>query len=236
MVTNTLPLYGQTPTNKEQENRQLLNEALKITEDMNQWVKNRTEKFNNQCGKAFGDIVFCKCLGSKTPVIINFKNYIDITITNKNVLIKNIGSKKIGPDGNITWKEIILTTLKARNACIIKFVNKNALREELSRFEKFYLAKLQKWIDKGGDPSNVQNDVLKPCSKLVMLTATSAEQDSFNSKTNIKEYDFRASFCMKATVNKIHPQPEFKNRKNIEEICRGKVKVIKIVCKYFKLL
>ena len=106
---------------------------------------------------------------------------------------------------------------------------------ELSTMEKFYFSQLQKWIDKGGKVETVQAEVIAPCSKLVTLTATSAENASFLSKTNIKEYDFRAGFCMKATVNMIHPQPEFKNRRKIESVCREKIKFFKIVCQYFKL-
>jgi hypothetical protein len=68
-----------------------------------------------------------------------------------------------------------------------------------------------------------------------MLSATAAEMASFLAGQEMDEYDFRASFCMKATVNQVHPQPEFQNSEMIRKICAEPIRSIQLVCAKYEL-
>lgn len=137
----------------------------------------------------------------------------------------------------------IITLFFVRRSVILLFLfilcvvanSETALPAELSTLEKIYLDRLRAWINEGGNPQTVKERVLKPCSKLVMLTATKTEVESFISKESIDEYDYRAGFCMKATVNVIHPQPEFENKNKIAKICGSNVRIIRLVCTAYDL-
>lgn len=80
-------------------------------------------------------------------------------------------------------------------------VSSLAKGDELTKMEQLYLDQLQAWLDESADPTTVRERVLEPCSKLIILTATAAEKASLLARKDMDEYDFRASFCMKATVN-----------------------------------
>ena len=106
-----------------------------------------------------------------------------------------------------------------------------AKAEDLTTMEKLYLDQLQSWLDDGAEPMTVQERVIAPCSKLVMLSATAVENASFLARQEIEEYDFRASFCMKATVNQVYPQPDFHNSGMIREVCTHS----QLVCAKYRL-
>jgi len=110
-----------------------------------------------------------------------------------------------------------------------------AKADQPTEMEQLYLDQLQAWLDEGADPATVQERVLAPCSKFVILTATTAEKASFLARKEMDEYDFRASFCMKATVNQVHPQPEFQNSAMITEICAEPIRSIQLVCAKYQL-
>ena len=95
----------------------------------------------------------------------------------------------------------------------------------------FYTDKLHAWI-KTGNSNTIEKEVLESCSKLTMLTASTMEKAKFISKVAIDEYDFRASFCMKAVINNIYSQPEFENGMH-HDVCKEDIKLINIVCREF---
>jgi hypothetical protein len=112
-----------------------------------------------------------------------------------------------------------------------------ARADQPTELEQLYLDQLQSWLDEGGDPMTAQERVLAPCSKLVILSATVAERTSFLVRQEMDEYDFRASFCMQATVNQVHRQPEFQNSAMIEMICAEPIRSIQLVlvCAHYQL-
>ena len=110
-----------------------------------------------------------------------------------------------------------------------------AVSGQLNKLEELYLDRLQAWIDTDGSPQSVQESVLQPCSKVVMITADEKLAASFLRKENMDEYDFRASFCMKATVHQKFPQPEFKNADLIKKTCAQPIRFFRIVCEKYGL-
>jgi hypothetical protein len=108
----------------------------------------------------------------------------------------------------------------------------NGCDETSSKLETKYITDLQQWIDEGGNQNTIQKQVLEPCSKLLMIMATKKENAKFVARINMDEYDFRASFCMKAVINNIHSQPEFEKGMHID-VCKEKIPFIKKVCKEF---
>lgn len=107
--------------------------------------------------------------------------------------------------------------------------------QAVAKMEKLYLEQLRGWIKNDGRPETVQDRVIAPCSKLVILTATKQETTAFLAKEKMEEYDFRASFCMKATIHQKFPQPEFQNDEMIKKICSGKIRAIRLICETYHL-
>jgi hypothetical protein len=70
-----------------------------------------------------------------------------------------------------------------------------AQAEEPTTMEKLYLDQLQSWLDDGADPMTVQERVIAPCSKLVMLSATAAERAIFLARQEIEEYVSALAFA-----------------------------------------
>jgi hypothetical protein len=77
--------------------------------------------------------------------------------------------------------------------------------------------------------------IFDTCSKLVMLTATYVEKAAFSAGFKQEEYDFRVNVCGKATVNMVHPQPEFsiQNKDITDQICINDGSFIYKVCKKY---
>ena len=63
--------------------------------------------------------------------------------------------------------------------------------------------------------------------------ATAKEKVAFVTHINIEEYDLRAGFCMKAVVNKVVPQPEFKEGGMHEWVCKEKIPFLQKICEEF---
>ena len=64
-----------------------------------------------------------------------------------------------------------------------------------------------------------------------MVTATKSEVAGFLT-TEREEFDWRVDVCAKATVNRVHPQPEFEDPKIVSTICDNSVELFKKVCKH----
>ena len=106
---------------------------------------------------------------------------------------------------------------------------------DIEPLKRLYFKRLDQWVRDGGKPGEVQRTVVRTCGKLVMLTASSRKRLSFTGK-NRKEFDFRVDVCVKMTVNRIHPQPEFKKPEIVNMICREtKVRLFKEMCVRFGL-
>jgi hypothetical protein len=77
--------------------------------------------------------------------------------------------------------------------------------------------------------------IFDTCAKLVILTATYVEKAAFSSGFKQEEYDFRVNVCAKATVNMVHPQPEFseRNKDITDQICINDGGFVYKVCKKY---
>ena len=99
------------------------------------------------------------------------------------------------------------------------------------QLEEKYFQTLDEWVKRGGPASEIQDTVARTCGKLVMLTVSHAEKASL-STTQKDEFDHRVDVCTKMTVNRVHPQPEFKKKEIIEIICdESNVNLFKKLCR-----
>lgn len=83
--------------------------------------------------------------------------------------------------------------------------------------ERYFLS-LDKWVADGGNVETIQMSVVENCGKLVMASASMSEKAAFVS-TAQEEFHFRVDVCAKMTVNRVHPQPEFKKKEIVKLIC-----------------
>ena len=86
------------------------------------------------------------------------------------------------------------------------------------KVESNYFSTLDGWVSRGGPVNEVQGTVAETCGKLVMATAGGAEK-LLLSTTQREEFHFRVDVCVKMTINRVHPQPEFKKKKIVTMIC-----------------
>lgn len=99
-------------------------------------------------------------------------------------------------------------------------------------YEKFYLAKLDDWTERGATLAEVNTTVVPSCGKLVLATAGFGETPGLL-LWNRAEFAFRVEVCVKAVVNKTHPQPEFKNKKILESLCSADTRTLNIITEHF---
>ena len=57
------------------------------------------------------------------------------------------------------------------------------------------------------------------CTKLVSSYALAAGKSVDGSREDREEWDFNSDFCVKATVHRHFPQPEFENPKILDLVC-----------------
>jgi hypothetical protein len=63
-----------------------------------------------------------------------------------------------------------------------------------------------------------------------MLTVSASEKVAL-STTQREEFHFRVDVCTKMTVNRVHPQPEFKKKEIVKMLCdESKVILFKKLC------
>ena len=74
--------------------------------------------------------------------------------------------------------------------------------------------------------------IFDTCGKLTLLTASYIEKAAFTAGFKQDEYDFRVNVCAKATINSVHPQPEFssKNKDITDQICAEDKSFIYEIC------
>ncbi len=89
---------------------------------------------------------------------------------------------------------------------------------------------LDQWTNAGGQVKKVQQDLVVNCGKLVMLKASAGERKAFMASDR-EEFDFRVDVCVKMTVNRVHPQPEFGKPEIVKSICDGGNETFKTLCK-----
>ncbi len=111
---------------------------------------------------------------------------------------------------------------------LIFVLNLNA--STIEEVEKSYFKNLDSWVANGGNKNEIQDIVITNCGKLVMITANSVEKLKL-STTQRSEFDYRLDVCAKMTVNRVYPQPEFKNQKIVQSICEDNVLLFKKLCK-----
>lgn len=99
------------------------------------------------------------------------------------------------------------------------------------KLEEKYFSTLDDWVKEGGQINEVQSTVVQTCGKLVILTVSDSEKLSL-STTRREDFDFRVDVCVQMTVNRIHPQPQFKKTDIVQRICdNNTVVVFKKLCR-----
>lgn len=108
------------------------------------------------------------------------------------------------------------------------------LSSEMSaQLRDLYLSQLDAWVTGGGNVADVQNRVVETCGRLIMVTASASEAVAFLNERR-EDLDLRVDVCMKLTVTRAHPQPEFAKpeiRKIVCEDMPKKQAVFESLCK-----
>jgi hypothetical protein len=110
------------------------------------------------------------------------------------------------------------------------FVARAALQPTTEKLEDRYFQTLDDWVARGGVVSEVQQAVVEPCGKLVLLTARAGEKVALTT-TRRSEFHFRVDVCTKITVNRLYPQPQFKRVEVVNAVCDGDVGLFARLCK-----
>lgn len=93
-----------------------------------------------------------------------------------------------------------------------------------------YYRVLDDWVARGGPVDEVQGTVVATCGKLVLQTATLTEQPTLLT-TRRADFDFRVDVCVKMTVHRVHPQPEFDKAEAARILCdESEVGLFKALC------
>ncbi|MEX2150007.1 MAG: hypothetical protein WD793_07320 [Steroidobacteraceae bacterium] len=77
---------------------------------------------------------------------------------------------------------------------------------------------LDDWVKEGGPLSDVRSRVVDNCTKLVLGTVDYSEWAALHT-TRRAELDFRVDVCVKATIHRVHPQPELSNAMFVAMLC-----------------
>jgi hypothetical protein len=121
-----------------------------------------------------------------------------------------LGGISIGIDMRLAWLAIGIT-LATSSAGSDGPVPAHARAE--------YWQVLDDWVRKGGPASEVKERVVDSCTKLVLGTVDYSEWAALLTMRR-GELRFRTDICVKATIHRVHPQPEFSNAMFVAMICR----------------
>jgi len=138
----------------------------------------------------------------------------------------NLGAVKFG------W--IIRHTMKFADGkvhrmdanCISNGTSSELMRENL---RQSYFQALDAWVESGGDIKQVQKELVKNCGKLV-LASVPVKTAAAMMGPRREDFHFRVDVCVKTTVNRVHPQPEFKIQKILTAICGSNIKLFRELC------
>jgi len=124
--------------------------------------------------------------------------------------------------GSVNGAQLSIEDQKARGDCIQKSakVMELAFRdaELYHQLEAGTLKELDDWVAAGGKVEDINKSLLPACAKLVSLYATAEERREFPRALR-EEWDFRVDVCVKGTVHRRHPQPEFENKQITDQLC-----------------
>ena len=103
----------------------------------------------------------------------------------------------------------------------------DAARTVSRRLIPRYWAQLDAWAD---NRTATKEELIKVaatelpfiCSKLVTSYALAAGKAPNSSQEDREDWDFNADFCVKATIHRRFPQPEFKNPRIVDMLCNKK--------------
>lgn len=112
---------------------------------------------------------------------------------------------------------------------ILVFVGLAGTARGDGNLEDIYWAKLDAWVNGGGNLQTIQANVVETCGKLTVATATKSEVTGFLT-TEREEFDWRVDVCTKSTVHRVYPQPEFDNPEIVSMICGSNVALYQKVC------
>jgi hypothetical protein len=85
-------------------------------------------------------------------------------------------------------------------------------------FFDFYVSKLDLWVRSGGSIATLQSNVVETCGKLIITQAGVLQNLKFWTYAR-SDFDFDVDVCVKMTVNRVHPQPEFEKPEIVRAIC-----------------
>lgn len=77
----------------------------------------------------------------------------------------------------------------------------------------------------------VNAEVMPACGELAFAQATALER-LWLITFGRDELDFRVDVCVKMTVNRNYPQPEFLDTALVGQICGGKTRIFERICKH----
>ncbi|MDO8838231.1 MAG: hypothetical protein Q7V31_04830 [Parvibaculum sp.] len=92
-----------------------------------------------------------------------------------------------------------------------------------------YLSQLDLWVDQGGEINEIQTELVEPCGKLVMAKGSTADRAAYIS-TRQEDFHMMVDICVKLTVHRVYPQPEFENPKIVATICGAKDELLTNLC------
>jgi hypothetical protein len=93
-----------------------------------------------------------------------------------------------------------------------------------------FWSQLDGWVKDGGPQADIQSRVVDNCTKLALATVDYSEWAALLT-TRTDELKFRIEVCVKATVHRVRPQPEFTNPLFVNMICRDtKITLYRELC------
>jgi len=100
----------------------------------------------------------------------------------------------------------------------------NKLAPHAKKFIDLYWSQLDAWAENKTATKKelieiAVRDLPQICGKLVTGYALASGKSPNSSKEDREEWDFNSDFCVKATIHRRFPQPEFENPKVIEMLC-----------------
>ena len=99
-------------------------------------------------------------------------------------------------------------------------------------YDRLYMSKLDGWVNAGG-PIAKKTDVLDACSQLVMTQAGPVWAPYM--LIDRAEFTLRTDMCYETVVNRVYPQPRFKDPKIVSIVCDNENDLFRDLCRHFKL-
>ena len=92
--------------------------------------------------------------------------------------------------------------------------------------------RLDAWVERGGDPNRLQEDVVTSCGQ-IMIAAAGVPKAAVREyvRANREDLDLRVHFCVQLTVHRVHKQPGIEDSLTIDLLCESKDEVFLKLCR-----